>query len=124
MDFVAAVTHAAGDAWSVAWVNTARVLVLEAGVAVNASWVEIALPRGWRDFVKSAVLQVVSLARFAIIHARGWAADTTHARARLEAEIDQVRSEVSLLQEELRIKDARMVPRVPAEPGARRTNAE
>jgi hypothetical protein len=43
-------------------------------VAVRSSWVEIPLPRGWLHSVKSGVLHVVSLARFAMIHTRGWAA--------------------------------------------------
>ena len=77
-------------------------------MAVRSSWVEIPLPGGWLRCVKSAVLQVVSLARYAIIHTRGWAADSSNARARLEAEVHQARNEILLLEEEMRIKDARM----------------
>ena len=40
--------------------------VLEARVAVRSSWVEIPLPGGWLRCVKSAALQVASLAGFAI----------------------------------------------------------
>jgi transposase InsO family protein len=74
----------------------------------SSSWVEIPLPRGWLRCVKSAVLHVVSLARFATIHTRGWAADSLSARLRLKASLDEARSEVALLEEEIRIKDARM----------------
>ena len=77
-------------------------------MAVKSSWVEIPLPRDWLDSVKSAFLQVVSLARFAIIHTRGWAANSSNARARLQAEVEQAQNEVLLLGEEMRIKDARM----------------
>jgi hypothetical protein len=62
----------------------------------SSSWVEIPLPRGWLRCVKSAVLHVVSLARFATIHTRGWAADSLSARLRLKASLDEARSEVAL----------------------------
>ena len=84
------------------------VFVLEANVAVKSSWVDIPLPGGWLRCVKSAVLHVVSLARFAIIHTRGWAANSLSARLRLKASRDEARSEIALLEEEMRIKDARM----------------
>ncbi len=34
---------------------------------------EIALPKGWNDNVKSAMLHVISLARFGMAYAHGWA---------------------------------------------------
>ena len=43
-----------------------------------------------------------------MIHTRGWAADSSNARARLQAEVEQAQNEVLLLGEEMRIKDARM----------------
>ena len=39
--------------------------------------------------------------------ARGWAANSINARVRLTADNDQLKQEVQLLREELRIKDAR-----------------
>ncbi len=45
--------------------------------------------------------------------ARGWAANNWNSRIRLKAENDRLRQEIGLLEEELRIKDARML-RVPA----------
>jgi hypothetical protein len=81
---------------------------LEANVAVKSSWVEIPLPLDWLDSVKSGVLHVVSLARFAIIHTRGWAANSLSARLRPKASLDDARNEIALLGEEIRIKDARM----------------
>ena len=67
-------------------------------------WVEIPLPRGWLDSVKSAVLQVVvSLARFAIIHTRScWAADSSSARVRLKAGLEEAQNDIALLEEEIR----------------------
>ncbi len=69
---------------------------------------EISLPLGWTRNVKSAILHVVSLAHYAIVVARGWAANSVNARVRLSAQSDQLKQEVQLLREELRIKDARL----------------
>ncbi len=35
---------------------------------------DISVPKGWPKHIKSAVLQVISLAHYAITYARGWAA--------------------------------------------------
>ncbi len=66
------------------------------------------LPRGWPGRVKSAMLHVISLAQFAMNYTRSWAANCQVARVRLKAESDQLRQQVALLTEEIRIKDARM----------------
>ena len=66
------------------------------------------LPKNWSSRVKAVVLQVISLAQYAIAHARGWAADSVNTRVRLKAENDRLRQEVALLREATRIKDARM----------------
>lgn len=68
----------------------------------------IDLPRGWPRPVKSAMLHVIALAQYAVAYTRGWAADAQTARVRLKAQNDQLRQEVALLTEEIRIKDARM----------------
>ena len=73
---------------------------------------DIPLPFGWSKSVKSAVLHMVSLAHYAIVAARGWATNSINARVRLSAENDQLKQEIELLREELRIKDARMA-RIP-----------
>ena len=57
--------------------------------------------------MKSAVLQVIALAHYAIVYARAWAADSINARMRLSAENDRLQEECVLLREELRIKDTR-----------------
>jgi hypothetical protein len=64
---------------------------------------DIPLPSGWARNVRSAVLHVISLAHYAIVAARGWAANSINARVRLTAENDQLKQETLLLREELRI---------------------
>jgi len=69
---------------------------------------DLPLPSGWAKNVKSAVLHVISLAQYALTYTRGWAADALNPRARQAAETDRLTNEVALLQEEFRIKDARL----------------
>jgi transposase InsO family protein len=69
---------------------------------------KIALPKGWKKQVRSAVLHVISLAQYSTIYTRGWAADSSNQRVRLKAELDRSNQEIVLLREELRIKDARL----------------
>jgi putative transposase len=69
---------------------------------------KIPLPKGWKKPVRSAVLHVLSLAQYAAVYTRGWAADSTNARVRLKAELDRANQELLLLREEIRIKDARL----------------
>jgi transposase InsO family protein len=68
----------------------------------------IDLPRGWPRYVRSAMLHVIALAQYAVTYARSWAINGRIARVRLKARNDQLRQEVALLTEEIRIKDARM----------------
>lgn len=46
------------------------------------------LPRGWPRRVKSAMLQVISSAQYAVAYTRGWAVNCRVARVRLKAEND------------------------------------
>ena len=71
----------------------------------------IALPRSWKRCVRSAVLHVISMARFAAAHAHEPSV-TRSSAARLKNENQRLRSEIALLTEELRIKDARLA-RIP-----------
>jgi hypothetical protein len=68
----------------------------------------IPLPDGWPAYVKSAILHTISLAHLAITHARGWATNTFTGRSRLVVQLEQALNEISQLQEEIRIKHARM----------------
>ena len=68
----------------------------------------IPLPRSWTSRVKSAILHAISLAQFAMVQARGWAADSANGRPHLKAENHGLRQELALVREEIRIKDSRM----------------
>ncbi len=74
----------------------------------NPSSPETPLPRGWPSRVKSAVLHVISLGQFTLAYTRGWAANSPNSRIRLKAELDRACQEITLLREEIRIKDVRM----------------
>jgi len=66
------------------------------------------LPRGWPRRVRSAVIQVISLARTSLALTHGWASESMNAQLRRQTEDDRLRQEIQLLREEIRIKDARM----------------
>ena len=70
------------------------------------------LPPSWPDHVKSAFLQALGMAHTAMAHIRGRCIDGAAAEVNA-VDSERLRSEVELLREELRIKDARMA-RVPA----------
>lgn len=72
------------------------------------------LPSHWPRRVRSAIVHAFSMATIAFTLARARAANHFDVRVRLQAELDQREREISLLREELRIKDARM-ERVPAQ---------
>ena len=69
---------------------------------------KIQFPKSWSTCVRSAILHVVSLAQYAAVYTRSWAADSPNARVRLKAAKDHVEQDAALLREEIRIKDARM----------------
>jgi transposase InsO family protein len=70
---------------------------------------KIALPKGWTGNVRSAVLHVIGLAQYATVYTRSWASNSPNERMRLKAENDRLEAEVALLEEEIRIKDARLL---------------
>ena len=70
------------------------------------------LPPSWPDHVKSAFLQALGMAHTAMAHIRGRCIDGAAVEVNA-VDSERLRSEVELLREELRIKDARMA-RVPA----------
>ena len=78
------------------------------GVRVPKPAFQFTLPQSWPSKVRSAMLHVVSLAQYAVISTRSWAADSSNARVRLQAEKDRFQQEVAQLRDEMRIKDARM----------------
>jgi hypothetical protein len=66
---------------------------------------KIQLPKAWPSYVRSAMLHVVSLAQYATVYTRSWAADSPNARVRLKAAKDYAEQDAALLREEMRIKD-------------------
>src|SRR2546426_7694026 len=66
------------------------------------------LPRGWSRRVRSAVVQVISLARTSLALTQGWASESMNVQLRREAEGERLQQEIKLLREEIRIKDVRM----------------
>jgi len=73
----------------------------------------ILLPDGWPKTVKSALLHVISLAHWAVIYSRSWAANSPIERVRLAGRLERAENEIALLREEIRIKNARMI-KIPA----------
>ncbi len=62
----------------------------------------IPLPHGWSRRVRSGVIHAISLAHFSMTSTRSWAANSWNARVRLKAENERLKSEISLLREEMR----------------------
>ena len=81
---------------------------------MHYSFPKLALPRNWHQSVKSAYICAVALARAALVETRSWCVNSPIARVRLSAENERLDSEVALLREELRIKDARLARIAPA----------
>ena len=80
----------------------------EGNVTWNTTSKEARLPRSWPGYVKSAMLQAISLAQLAITYARARGSKSRSVVVRLGAELERACHEVSQLIEELRIKDTRM----------------
>lgn len=74
----------------------------------NNELAKIRLPKDWPSRVKSSVLHVMSLARWAALDGWSAAAVSDHRGNRLRADHERLKQELTLLREELRIKDSRM----------------
>jgi len=72
----------------------------------------VLLPAAWPKRVRSAVIHTMSLAAAALTATRGWAASHVSSRVQLRAANERLEQELALVNEELRLKDARM-QRVP-----------
>ena len=68
----------------------------------------VPLPPSWPDHVKSAFLNALGMAHMGIACVRGWCANSPVTQVGLNGDNERLKSEVELLREELRIKDARM----------------
>ena len=84
------------------------------GVSMSKTALKLQFPKSWPAAVRSAMLHVISLAKYAAVYTRSWAADSPNARVRLRAERDRSQEDAALLREEMRIKDARMT-RIPSQ---------
>lgn len=69
---------------------------------------DVPLPSSWTEHVKSGALHAIGLARFALLHVRGWCANSPIARARLAAERDAALAAVAQAREEARILRTRL----------------
>lgn len=70
---------------------------------------DIATPTSWPEKVRSSILNVISLAHWAIVYTRSMCANSPLERVRLRGKLERARNEISLLKEEIRIKDARFM---------------
>ncbi len=68
----------------------------------------IRLPKNSSDCVRSAVVHVISLARFALLAAENCANRGRSAKPHRPSQCSRLKQEIALLREELRIKDGRM----------------
>jgi hypothetical protein len=66
------------------------------------------LPKNWPRSVRTALIHVFSLAQYAMTYTRGWAVHSKNPFVRLKAELDQAQQEIALLNEQIRILNARM----------------
>ncbi len=61
-----------------------------------------------RRFLEQFIRNVIALAQYATSYTRSWAANCRLERMRLNGENDRLRQEMTLLTEEVRLKDARL----------------
>jgi len=73
-----------------------------------APFTPLPLPLGWPRRSRSAVVQVISLARTSLAVTQSWASESMNHQLRRRAEGDRLQQEIQLLREEIRIKDTRM----------------
>ncbi len=63
----------------------------------------IPLPSDWPEHVKTGILHVISLAQMALTAARARSSKKRGVVARLRAQLEDAKREISLLEEELRL---------------------
>jgi transposase InsO family protein len=71
------------------------------------------LPKHWPSSLQAALLHVIALAQYALVSARGWAANSSSERVRLKVNANQLEQQIALLREQIGIKNAR-IARIPA----------
>ena len=70
----------------------------------------LTLHRGWPRSIRSAAVHAISLSNFALTTALGWAAQSLNPRLRLRGELERRRQQITLLREEIRIKNEEASP--------------
>ena len=73
----------------------------------------VPLPKQWPNHAKTAFLSAVALAHQAMVWSVSWCVNSRIERVRVIGEKEQLKAEVAMLKEELRIKNARL-DRIPA----------
>ena len=73
-----------------------------------ASTENVPLPKDWSKDTKTAFLCAISLAHRGMVIAHSWCVNSRIARVRLAAENEQLSARAAALEEQMRIKDARM----------------
>lgn len=68
----------------------------------------IPLPPDWRRLVMQALLHAIGLERLALSHVRAGFEHSSDPRAQMAAELDRLCAHIRTLEEEIRIKDARL----------------
>jgi hypothetical protein len=68
----------------------------------NRALEPVRLPKDWPKHVRAAILQVIALAQFAVLHTRAFAANSIWPRVRLTSELDEAKAQIALLLAELR----------------------
>jgi len=84
---------------------------------------DIPLPEYWQEYVKWAVIETISLAFRAITYTRSLAINSAIERVRLAGQLDEARTEIAMLREEIRIKDAR-IAKVDARRSPRKSHSD
>ncbi|MBI2374898.1 MAG: hypothetical protein HYV07_12960 [Deltaproteobacteria bacterium] len=77
-------------------------------MSVKAKVVELDLPKQWPKKVRAALVTVLAIATIILTRTRAYAANSPISRVRLQAALDHTKTELALLREELRLKDARL----------------
>src|SRR5262245_9851274 len=72
------------------------------GASMLNSTTNLRLPKSWPAKVCAAMLHVVSLAKYAAVYTRSWAADSPNARVRWRSARDREQEDAGLLREDLR----------------------
>ena len=83
-------------------------VLLEGVIVMKSNVMGFSLPRNRPQNVMMAVHHIITLAHTAVIHARSVEVNSPDGRTRRAGDVQGTLDEIAFLEEELRIKDARM----------------